>query len=186
MLLFDLTPDVAATEAHSSLPENGTIRIELKFEKPLPETIKRLFHTDDGCVRIDKSRIVTTDLKNMDTLQIMCTLRDVESFLVLASDMLPPPRSITRPGTINTDPIQSGSHRLAIHLRHRTCSSTSSTRTACSPSCPIYCTFWKRAAVPCGITRRNCNASTAKSAAIIAACSLSTWTEGARPHNSWT
>ena len=63
----------------------------------------------------------------MDTLQIMCTLRDVESFLgVFASDMLPPPRSITRPGTIivNIDPhTHSGSHWIAINLRPRTCSS---------------------------------------------------------------
>lgn len=62
MLLFDLTPDEAASETHSSLPENGTIRIELKFEKALTEPITCLLYTEyDGCVRIDKSRIVTTD-----------------------------------------------------------------------------------------------------------------------------
>jgi len=39
MLLFDLTPDHAASEAHTSLPENGNIRIELQFSRPLPESI---------------------------------------------------------------------------------------------------------------------------------------------------
>ena len=36
MLLFDLTPDQAASEAHTSHPEQGNIRMELKFAKPLP------------------------------------------------------------------------------------------------------------------------------------------------------
>ena len=39
MLLFDLTPDYGASEAHSSLPQNGNIRIELHFSRPLPEAI---------------------------------------------------------------------------------------------------------------------------------------------------
>ena len=38
MLLFDLTPDRAASEGHTSHPDNGNIRVELKFSKPLPET----------------------------------------------------------------------------------------------------------------------------------------------------
>jgi hypothetical protein len=37
MLLFELIPDHAASEAHTSLPENGNIRIELQFSRPLPE-----------------------------------------------------------------------------------------------------------------------------------------------------
>jgi len=39
MLLFDLTPDQGASEAHTSHPEQGNIRIEMKFAKPLPEAI---------------------------------------------------------------------------------------------------------------------------------------------------
>jgi hypothetical protein len=35
MLLFDLTPDLFASELHTSLPENGAIRIELKFKEAL-------------------------------------------------------------------------------------------------------------------------------------------------------
>jgi len=34
MLLFDLTPDRAASEEHTSHPDNGNIRVELKFSKP--------------------------------------------------------------------------------------------------------------------------------------------------------
>jgi hypothetical protein len=33
MLVFDLTPDPAASEGHTSSPVNGNIRIELKFGK---------------------------------------------------------------------------------------------------------------------------------------------------------
>jgi len=39
MLLFVLTPDHAASEAHTSLPENVNIGIELQFSRPLPEAI---------------------------------------------------------------------------------------------------------------------------------------------------
>ena len=35
MLLFHLTPDRGASECYTSLPENGNIRIELLFSKPL-------------------------------------------------------------------------------------------------------------------------------------------------------
>ena len=36
MLIFYLTPDLAATEGHTSNPVNGHIRLELKFSKPPP------------------------------------------------------------------------------------------------------------------------------------------------------
>jgi len=35
MLLSDLIPDRADTEGHISLPDEGNIRLELKFDKPL-------------------------------------------------------------------------------------------------------------------------------------------------------
>jgi len=44
MLLFDLTPDRAASEGHMSHPQNGNIRMELKFSKPLPEPITCIFY----------------------------------------------------------------------------------------------------------------------------------------------
>jgi len=39
MLLVDLTTDRGTLEGHTSHPENGNIRIEIKFDKPLPEVI---------------------------------------------------------------------------------------------------------------------------------------------------
>jgi hypothetical protein len=39
ILVYDLTPDLAESEGHTSSPLNGIIRIELKFAKALPEAI---------------------------------------------------------------------------------------------------------------------------------------------------
>ena len=62
MLLFDLTPDRGASEGHTSHPENGSIRIELKFNKPLPEAITCLLYLEfDNSVLIDFEPTVTTD-----------------------------------------------------------------------------------------------------------------------------
>jgi len=62
MLLFDLTPDRGASEGHTSHPDNGNIRVELKFAKPLPEAITYIFYLEyDNSVRIDNSRTVSTD-----------------------------------------------------------------------------------------------------------------------------
>lgn len=62
MLLFDLTPDRAASEGHKSLPENGAIRIECKFAKPLPEAITCLLYLEyENTVFVDSLRTVTTD-----------------------------------------------------------------------------------------------------------------------------
>jgi len=44
MLLFTLTPDRGASEGHLSHPDNGIIRIELKFSKPLPDAITCLLY----------------------------------------------------------------------------------------------------------------------------------------------
>ena len=65
MLRFDLTPDRDASVGHTSHPENGNIRIELKFDKPLPEVITCLLYLEfDNSVLIRFVRTVTTDLKN--------------------------------------------------------------------------------------------------------------------------
>jgi len=62
MLLYDLTPDHAASEAHTSLPEYGNIRIELQFSRPLPEAITCVLYLEyDSTVMINFSRKVTTD-----------------------------------------------------------------------------------------------------------------------------
>jgi len=46
MLLFDLTTDRGASEEHTSDPDNGNIRVELKFAKPLPEAITCIFYLE--------------------------------------------------------------------------------------------------------------------------------------------
>ena len=62
MLLFDLTPDRAASEIHTSHTDNGNVRIELKFSKALPDAITCLIHIEnDGSVLIDDKRVETTD-----------------------------------------------------------------------------------------------------------------------------
>jgi len=54
MLLFYLTPDRSAPEGHTSHPDSGNIRVELKFSKPLPETITCIFYLQfDNSVQID-------------------------------------------------------------------------------------------------------------------------------------
>jgi hypothetical protein len=62
VLLFDLMPGRAASESHTSYPDKGNIRIELKFAKALPNAITCLLYLEyDGTVLIDDSRTVTID-----------------------------------------------------------------------------------------------------------------------------
>jgi hypothetical protein len=62
MLLFDLTPDLAASEGHSSPAESGNLRIELKFGKPLPDAITCLFYLEyNNSIVIDSLRNVSLD-----------------------------------------------------------------------------------------------------------------------------
>jgi len=62
MLLFDLTPDRGACEGHTSHPEQGNIRVDLKFAKPLPEAITCLLYKEfDNSTLINLARNVTTD-----------------------------------------------------------------------------------------------------------------------------
>jgi hypothetical protein len=61
MLLFDLTPDVVASEGHTSQLDNGHFRIELQFSKPLPDPITCLLYLEfDNSIRIDLQRTVST------------------------------------------------------------------------------------------------------------------------------
>ena len=62
MLVFDLTPDLAASEGHKSDPASGNIRLELKFGNDLPESISVLLFLEyDNSVCVDAFRKVTTD-----------------------------------------------------------------------------------------------------------------------------
>jgi hypothetical protein len=63
MLFFDLTPDRAASEGHVSPADNGVVRIECKFARPLPEPITCLLYLEyENIVLGDYSRTVSTDL----------------------------------------------------------------------------------------------------------------------------
>jgi len=62
MLLLDLTPDQGASEAHNSHPEQGNIRVEMKFARQLPEAITCLLYLEfDNSVLINLARNFTTD-----------------------------------------------------------------------------------------------------------------------------
>ena len=61
MLLYDLTPDMAASEGHASRAYNGHTRIEGNLDKALTEAITCLLYLEYNSVRIDSLRTVTTD-----------------------------------------------------------------------------------------------------------------------------
>ena len=96
MLLFDLTPARAASEGHISLPDQGNIRLELQFDEPLPDALTCLLYLcPDRSTAHCFCRLLI-----METAQILCTLKDVPSFLgVYPSDILPPAPSVTRSAT---------------------------------------------------------------------------------------
>jgi hypothetical protein len=59
---FDLTPDREAHEEHMNLPLPGNVRIEPRYNKPLPEPVTCiLFAEFPGVVEIDKVRRVTVE-----------------------------------------------------------------------------------------------------------------------------
>jgi hypothetical protein len=62
MLLFDLSPDRSAFASHKSLPDNGVLRIEMRFPKPLPDAVICLLYLEyNNTTFIDSSKTVTTD-----------------------------------------------------------------------------------------------------------------------------
>ena len=64
MFLSDVTPKSCGSVDHTSHPENGNLRVVLKFGKPLPEAITCLLYLEfDNSVLIDFSRNVTTDFE---------------------------------------------------------------------------------------------------------------------------
>jgi hypothetical protein len=62
MLLYDLTPDLAAAEEHTSPVEACAICFELTFKEALKEATTCLLYLEyDNSVRVDSLRTVTTD-----------------------------------------------------------------------------------------------------------------------------
>jgi hypothetical protein len=61
-VLLDLTPDLAASEIHTSPAESGTIRIEITFKEALKKAITCLLYLEyDNSMRVDFYSTVTTD-----------------------------------------------------------------------------------------------------------------------------
>ena len=61
MVIFDLTPDGCDSDCHTSPPDNGNIRIELKFDEVLAEAFKILLYQEfDASIQIDRFRNVLT------------------------------------------------------------------------------------------------------------------------------
>jgi len=61
-LVFDLTPDLAASERHTSDPVTGHFRLEVKFGKDIPDPIFVLLYLEyENSVLIDALRNVTTE-----------------------------------------------------------------------------------------------------------------------------
>ena len=54
MLVFDLTHDGCASDCYTSLPHNGNICIELKFDEDLTEAVTILLYQEyDNCILRD-------------------------------------------------------------------------------------------------------------------------------------
>ena len=83
-LLFDLTPDLSASAGHTSKPENGNIRIELKFNKPITEVLSFLLYLEIVnsvfAYRNDRLLREREREREMGTWEILCKLSDAHSF----------------------------------------------------------------------------------------------------------
>jgi hypothetical protein len=119
MLLFDLSLDRGSSEGHTSLPDSGNIRIKLDFWNALPDAIIYLMYLE-----YDNDRSVANYLGRffiMGTVQIICSKRDVRSFLgVFPSDLFPHFIAQTDTVIINADPhTEKVSHWLTVYFRPR-------------------------------------------------------------------
>lgn len=62
LAVFDLTPDLSSHEAHWNIIRSGSLRLEIRFEKPLPETITAIIFSEfDNIIEIDKNRNIILD-----------------------------------------------------------------------------------------------------------------------------
>ena len=62
MLLYVVTPDPGASEAHTSQPQQRIIRVDLKFAEPFPEAITCLLYLEfDSTAPINLACNVTTE-----------------------------------------------------------------------------------------------------------------------------
>jgi len=117
MLVFDLTPDLAASEGHiRSCTRRHPSWIEFRESAPRPSLMPTVFGVWQFCFNWLYAWSFHRFL--MDTVQIICTLKDITSFRgAYPSDLLP--TSIQSGTIINADPhTREGSHWLAIHFNY--------------------------------------------------------------------
>lgn len=59
---FDLTADLSCHEAHWNIIRSGSLRLEVRFEKPLTETITAIIYSEfDNLIEIDNNRNIIID-----------------------------------------------------------------------------------------------------------------------------
>lgn len=59
---FDLTPDLSCNEPHWNIIKSGALRVEIRFEKPLPKTITLIIFAEfDNIIEVDKNRNIIID-----------------------------------------------------------------------------------------------------------------------------
>nr|XP_034830844.1 uncharacterized protein F54H12.2-like [Maniola hyperantus] len=62
LLAFDLTPDLSAHSSHWNLIKHGSVRLEVRFDTAIPETINCIVYAEfDNVIEIDKNRNVSVD-----------------------------------------------------------------------------------------------------------------------------
>lgn len=59
---FDLTADLSSHEAHWNIIRSGSLRLEVRFEKPLTDTITAIIYSEfDNLIEIDSNRNIIID-----------------------------------------------------------------------------------------------------------------------------
>jgi hypothetical protein len=62
LFVFDLTPDLSGELDHWSPQHHGSMRMEVRFAKPLPAVITCIVYAEfNGLIEIDQYRNITTD-----------------------------------------------------------------------------------------------------------------------------
>ncbi|KAK3933085.1 hypothetical protein KUF71_017346 [Frankliniella fusca] len=62
LFVFDLSPDLSASEPHWNLQRQGTMRLDLRFAAPLPQPINCVVYAEfQNLIEIDKDRNVIVD-----------------------------------------------------------------------------------------------------------------------------
>lgn len=62
LMAFDLTPDLSCNDQHWNLIKSGTLRTEIRFSEPLPNTVTLIVFAEfDNIIEVDKHRNIIID-----------------------------------------------------------------------------------------------------------------------------